>query len=1034
MEKKDFFANIALGNISKAKGQLEESLPVKITAGFLEETASECPRFESISYEERLKGFKAALGELRSRYEPFLSDHAPEYAAGNKRCEIDKFQFRYESSTDRANILNVFDGKGEWETAAIPDYRGPVGKWTGYYRAAFGYGKPEEGKRIFLKFLGVDYIARVYLNSRFVGSHEGFFAPFEFDVTDFLSYEENILVVEVKNDIPTIGLDNEKINGDKIYAATGPGWDDPKEGWHHCPPGAGIYNRVTLEERPEIFIESVFVRPNIDHECAEARIQVCSTKSGNHPVKLRLAVYPRNFLPGCAEPSFSEITDPGEIEPAGNGLNYYRFTLPMEGCRLWTCDEPWLYTLRVFLENENNTTYDCSDSIFGMRKFHMDEASEPKGTLYLNNREVFLRGANDMGHMQQCVMKGDFRQLIDDILIAKLANMNYYRFTQRPVQEEIYFYCDMLGMMNQTDLPLFGYLRKNQTCEAVRQAAEMERLIRSHPSAVMVSYINEPFSAAGHGMGHRHLLRDELEAFFEACNKMVKVENPDRVIKHVEGDYDPPTGEGLSDFHCYNLWYTNHALPIGKLYKGFLPPLKKGWKTGCGEYGTEGLDNLDVMQARYPEEWLPAVADEAWNPGGIVLSQTNSMHGDWFEEQESIEDWISESQKHQAFATGLMTDALRRRVDKVVSSAVHLLIDAWPSGWMKTLVGMDRIPKPAFFAYEASLEPIRVNLRCDRWKAYAGETLDVEVWALNDTPEEIRQCRIKAALRDAEEDHCRFEAVYDVKASAAECAGVLRLALPEVRERKRLYVDAFLLDGKGQKLNGERFEIEVFPSNRPVLDGRFYSIGRRADSVLDKLGITCDAFSMDNIRSADVSPEKLRLCISDREGYNEVEEHISELVSKGATVLFIEAEGAGGARGNWAFAGKSMAYRNFFERKDIEGVSEENDQGIFFVARDRRDPATREFAPGDFSFWYNSESDRIDYTAVRYIEGDGLAPLLFSYRKPAFSDRVKGKKAKLPVAACMEYGRGRAYFVSLCTDGRVGLNPVLDSFLRKLLE
>ena len=29
-------------------------------------------------------------------------------------------------------------------------------------------------------------------------------------------------------------------------------------------------------------------------------------------------------------------------------------------------------------------------------------------------------------------------QLIEDILIAKLCNMNYYRITQRPVQDEIY--------------------------------------------------------------------------------------------------------------------------------------------------------------------------------------------------------------------------------------------------------------------------------------------------------------------------------------------------------------------------------------------------------------------------------------------------------------------------------------------------------------------------------------------------------------------------------------------------------------------
>jgi len=60
-----------------------------------------------------------------------------------------------------------------------------------------------------------DYIARVTLNNRFVGLHEGFFAPFEFDVTDTLRPDgENVLVVEVQNDVPTIGAEDWGIEQD----------------------------------------------------------------------------------------------------------------------------------------------------------------------------------------------------------------------------------------------------------------------------------------------------------------------------------------------------------------------------------------------------------------------------------------------------------------------------------------------------------------------------------------------------------------------------------------------------------------------------------------------------------------------------------------------------------------------------------------------------------------------------------------------------------------------------------------------------
>jgi beta-galactosidase/beta-glucuronidase len=93
---------------------------------------------------------------------------------------------------------------------------------------------------------------------------------------------------------------------------------------------------------------------------------------------------------------------------------------------------------------------------------------------------------------------------VDDILLAKLTHMNFIRMTQLPVQPEVYEYCDKLGLLTQTDLPLFGVLRRNQWMEAVRQAEEMERLVRRHPCNVLVTYINERFPN-GEGNPQRHL-------------------------------------------------------------------------------------------------------------------------------------------------------------------------------------------------------------------------------------------------------------------------------------------------------------------------------------------------------------------------------------------------------------------------------------------------------------------------------------------------------------------------------------------------
>jgi Beta-galactosidase/beta-glucuronidase len=1030
MSKKDFFANIALGNITNETNELAESLPVDIKKTYFAKSDAACPVIEEISYEKRLEDFKASLQEIKNSYKPFLSDNVPASAHIHKKTELRTFQFRYMTDEDR-NIAYALDGQGEWELVGIPDYRGPVGKWTGYYRTTFKYSQVESNKRIYLRFYGVDYIANIYLNNRHIGFHEGFFASFEFDVTDYIYCDrDNVLLVEIKNDIPTVGLNDEKINGDKIYAATGLGWDNPNDGWHHCPPGAGICNKVILEEKPVIYIDSIYMRPDLDNDNIEARIQINNTKNENLPVKLYISVFPRNFK----GESLAENHMEGELEPAGNGLNYYRINIPIKGFRLWTCEEPWLYTARVNLDMGGHYLPDSMDSVFGIRKFHMDVESEPRGTLFLNNKPIILRGANDMGHMQQCVMKQDFDQLVEDILIAKLANMNYYRFTQRPVQEEIYLYCDMLGMMNQTDLPLFGYLRKSQLYEAIRQCGEMERLIRNHPSAIMVSYINEPFPVIDHAMGHRHLFRDELEAFFEAADSVIYVENPDRVVKHVEGDYDPPTHTGLSDFHCYNLWYTNHALPFGKLYKGYLPALKRGWKTGCGEYGTEGLDNLEVMQRYYPSDWLPENLEMCWNPGGIVQSQTSSMHGDWFEEQENIMDWINESQKHQAFATRIMTDAFRRRSDRIVSTAVHLLIDAWPSGWMKTLVGVDRVPKPSYFEYKAALVSVRVNLRCDRWKAYSGESIDVEVWILNDTAEKYDKCSITATLRDDTCEYASYISEYAANPTASECVGIIKIDIPEVIGRRTLYLDTRLEykrnDITAGKIvaNNERFELEAFQRLQPAYNGTVLYAGRNAAGVIE--GLKLHARAQDYAKYYNNASENEIIMISDCKLYNVIREQVDQDVRAGGVAVFLTPNEG---ESSWEFAGRQIKYSRIFEGNYCDGIDLEMEQGLFYVARNPDDPKTNDFAPTDFSWWYNSKTDMLDYASTRYIEGEGLVPLLYTYRKPSFRGSQKEGKEKLPVAACLEYGKGTVYFISLRLDGRVGWNPVLDKFIMKVL-
>src|SRR5688572_4798217 len=53
---------------------------------------------------------------------------------------------------------------------------------TVWYKKTFNY-KIREGKRLFLHFGAVNYLADVYLNGNKIGSHEGGFTPFQFELT-----------------------------------------------------------------------------------------------------------------------------------------------------------------------------------------------------------------------------------------------------------------------------------------------------------------------------------------------------------------------------------------------------------------------------------------------------------------------------------------------------------------------------------------------------------------------------------------------------------------------------------------------------------------------------------------------------------------------------------------------------------------------------------------------------------------------------------------------------------------------------------
>ncbi len=993
----DRFQEIAGGGKKKLTAEikrLEEIKPLELNREEYAEcklTEVKIPVFdEEKAYSEFIK----EKAELRKKSEPFLVDFGGELNTPVVKTRLKEFYYRKETEEDKKDFGRVLRGDGEWEKIILPKYEGPAGRWNAFYRATIDIGEKKSDKRYMIDFEAVDYIAEVYLNGRLITRHEGFFAPFKADLTENISSGENTLLVVVKNDITTSGV---SVNGamhygNKIYAATHLGYDEPYSGWHHCPPGAGIFGTLDLCVTDSERITDVFVRPDIDSGKITVNATITDYTFDAKIVTVKYKVEGRNFR--------SKVYYAEEVsKKMTNGCNYFRKEINLGEFRLWTTDKPYLYNATVTVISDEGKILDEVRTHFGMRKFTMDENSTPKGAFYLNNERIILRGTNEMGHLPRAVMEDDDNRLIDDILTAKVAHLNFYRMTQRPVFNKIYDYFDMLGMLCQSDFPLFSYINYTAVGEGLKQVDEMERLTRNHPSVIVETFCNETLDRTAWGAEQYRPSRYELENFFNAGREVIRISNPDRVIKYNEGDYAPLAETyGISDFHCYTFWYVSHGMPSGRLNKGYLPPVRKEWYTGCGEYGVDGLDRLDLMRKYCPKEWLPESDEEPWSPKPIAKEQCFVLHGDFFPEQENAREWIKRSREWQREAIKEYVHILRRRTDMIESTAVHLLIDAWPCGWTKTLVDVDRIPKPAYYAFKEANILTRVSLRRDKYTVYAGDEITTEIYALNDTANE-KTIKITASVYYGEKLRRSYYKESVANACIQSYTGKIRVRVPEE------YIGEITVAAKSD-CNGETtYDCVKYTVKKPMIKSRI-TPEIRGERVRDIIKV-CGGEKTDKV------------IICDNDYFTANQKSIEERVKRGAKAVI--------------FTNKSLNVIGDDVIFPVHTLAEEV-RANNFVARNEKSKYTEEFGAEEFKNFYNAEKDYQDLTAWFKFEWRGAEEILYTFEDCNDPKYALRKKHKL-IAAEKKYGEGSVILSTLSAlSGCVGFNPVLDKFIINLIE
>ena len=993
----DFFANIAGGNKKLVTRIPRLDVIPPLTVNHEEIPLSDgveiiYPEFnEKNEFENFLKEKKS----LRKHYEPFLQNYSKTLQTPVKTEHLVDFEYRKESEGDALDFNSVLNGDGKWEKVKLPHYVGPEGIWNAFYRTKIYLDKKCLDKQYLIDFEAVDYIAEVYINGRLANRHIGFFAPFTADLTPFIKEGENILLVVVKNDLPAKGANYKGVThyGNRIYGATHLGYDEPYLGWHHCPAGAGIFGKVQFVISNKQRITDIYVQPDIDN----SKINVYTTFNNYlydcTECKVLYTIEGRNFKQTVIE-NYN-----GKIKRVLVEENYLDEVFDLPNFKLWTPNEPYLYEITVTLTDKDDNVLDQKQTHFGMRKFHMDENSTPKGKFYLNNERIILRGANEMGHLPRCVMENNYEQLIDDILIAKVAGLNFFRLTQRPVLDDIYTYFDMLGMMCQSDFPAFLFIRESIVGEAFKQVDEMEHLTRNHPSVVVESFCNETADSEDYGWEQYGLGRVRMQHFFDGARQAVLMSNPDRVVKYCDGDYSPlAESYGVSDFHCYTYWYVSHGIASGKFEKGYLPPFRPEWMTGCGEYGTDGLDRLELMKKYYPKEWLPISDDEPWTPKRIAKAQCFGSHRQFFPEQTNIKDWIRESREWQRKALKKYVHCLRRRVDYVQSSAVHLLIDAWPSGWTKTLVDVDRIPKPAYYSFKEANIPVRISLRKDKHVVYENDTVITEFYGLNDTNKDANAKVEISVYYDG-----KLKNSYQKEFLAKACASTY---IGDVTVKPDGYIGKISIVAKmtvGDCVTYDTDDFETHPLNTkatsvPVIYGdKLQEIANLCTGSQNKNVVFCD-----NVE------------------YRKRQDELEEMAFNGARIIVFTNRPINVLDENIIFK--------------IHNIEEELSSTKVIAYHSEDNKFVKEFPYAAFSNIYNEDVDYRDLIAWFHFDWENSEEILYDLADTSKDINVLKKSHKM-VMASKKHGKGEIILSTISSlKGCIGRNPYLDKLLINLIE
>jgi beta-galactosidase len=322
---------------------------------------------------------------------------------------------------------------------------------VGWYRREFEIPASDLGRRIAIEFDGAFRDVLVFVNGCFIGRNDNGYAPFRFDLTDFLSYGAKNYIVA------------------RVDASFGDGWFYE---------GAGIYRHVWLTKTDALHLgrwEST-VRTAVNAGSAALTLDTVVQNEGKQTENAKVSW---QILDAAGKSVATAEAAPQSI--AVDGSASFTASASLSDPALWSVDAPNLYAAIVTVEADGKPR-DAERISFGVRTAVFDA---DKG-FFLNGKSLKIQGT--CNHQDHAGVGAALPDRLQWFRLGVLREMgcNAVRTSHNMPTPEWVEGCDRMGLMMMCETR-----QMSSSPEGLAQLETMIKRYRNSPSIILWSIGNE---------------------------------------------------------------------------------------------------------------------------------------------------------------------------------------------------------------------------------------------------------------------------------------------------------------------------------------------------------------------------------------------------------------------------------------------------------------------------------------------------------------------------------------------------------------